>query len=265
MKCLKVRFIFYKNSNIFLGKIKVYITQLLIISFLFAIQVSSLAQEKIILTTEDYPPFNMTENGKITGIATDILREAFKRANIEYSLEMYPWVTAFQMTLKQKDTGVFSAVKTPEREMQFKWVGPIAEDNWVLIALKGSKIKINQFEDAKNYLIGVYNGDALYQHFMKSGFTIGKNIILTPKDRLNAVKLKEGHIDMWATESKLGFWLAKVEKVDNLKVLYVIKKTELYIAFNLNTDQNIINKLNFSIKEMKDDGTVDKINKLYLK
>lgn len=49
----------------------------------------------LVLLTENFPPYNMAKNGKnfaqdenINGIATDIVREMFKRAGITYSLTL---------------------------------------------------------------------------------------------------------------------------------------------------------------------------------
>lgn len=57
------------------------------------------ADYKVILLTENFPPYNMAINGKnfaqednIDGIAVDIIREMFKRAGIEYSMTLrFPW------------------------------------------------------------------------------------------------------------------------------------------------------------------------------
>jgi len=50
---------------------------------------------KIDLLTENFPPYNMADDGKnfardehITGIAADSVREMFKRAGIEYTLTL---------------------------------------------------------------------------------------------------------------------------------------------------------------------------------
>ena len=53
----------------------------------------------LVLLTENFPPYNMAKNGKnfaqdenINGIAVDIVREMFKRADVTYSLTLrFPW------------------------------------------------------------------------------------------------------------------------------------------------------------------------------
>ncbi len=53
----------------------------------------------LVLLTENFPPYNMAKNGKnfaqnqnLEGIAVDVLRETFKRADIGYSMTLrFPW------------------------------------------------------------------------------------------------------------------------------------------------------------------------------
>ena len=54
---------------------------------------------RVVLLTENFPPFNMAEDGKnyaadarIHGINADIVREMFRRTNIRYELTLrFPW------------------------------------------------------------------------------------------------------------------------------------------------------------------------------
>lgn len=53
------------------------------------------ADTSLVLLTENFPPYNMAKNGKnfaqdenIHGIAVDVVREIFKRADISYSLTL---------------------------------------------------------------------------------------------------------------------------------------------------------------------------------
>lgn len=61
------------------------ITRLFIPNFVFA------NETKISLFTEDnQPPFNMLVNEKISGLATELIEELFKREKIPYSIGMLP-------------------------------------------------------------------------------------------------------------------------------------------------------------------------------
>src|SRR5690606_38884279 len=119
---------------------------------------------KVILLTENFPPFNMAIDEKnfarddnIDGISADLTREVFKRAGIGYSLSLrFPWDRIYRLTLDKPNYGLFSTTFTEERKPLFKWVGPLAKSEWVLLAAPGSTIKVNSLEDARKYTISRY-------------------------------------------------------------------------------------------------------------
>ncbi|MGL4508165.1 MAG: transporter substrate-binding domain-containing protein, partial [Aeromonas sobria] len=53
------------------------------------------------------------------------------------------------------------------------------------------------------------------------------------------------------------------EKVANPKSVFVFKETQMSLAFNKDTPDELINKLNEILAVMKADGTIDKINAKY--
>lgn len=167
------------------------------------------------------------------------------------------------MGLEEKNTVVFSTTRTPEREALFKWVGPLVSNDWVFFAKKGSTIKINSLDDARKYSVGGYNGDATSEFLLKEKFEKGKNIQLATNEKQNALKLETGRIDLWATGSQLGPWIAKTEKTGKVVPLYTFKKTEMYAAFNKDTDEALIKKLNETLDKMKKDGSVGKLFEKY--
>jgi polar amino acid transport system substrate-binding protein len=60
------------------------------------------------ITTEEYPPFNLTDNGRVTGISTEIVRKIFDMTHIPYHIEMLPWQRAYTTAIEEKDTCVYS-------------------------------------------------------------------------------------------------------------------------------------------------------------
>jgi len=212
------------------------------------------------LTTEDAPPFNYTnDDGKtILGSATEAIHELFKRAKIDYTLTLYPWVRAIEMARTGKDTCVYSTTRTEEREKNFLWVGPVAPNDWMFFAKADSSITLSSVEDARKFKIGGYRGDAVTLFLERQKFTIDE----AANDEQNAKKLEAGRIELWATGSQAGPFVANKMKV-KIKPVLNIKKTELYLACNLSVAPETIAKLNATLQAMAKDGTTAKINKKY--
>jgi polar amino acid transport system substrate-binding protein len=226
------------------------------------------ADTSLVLLTENFPPYNMAKNGKnfaqdenIHGIAVDIVREIFKRADITYSLTLrFPWERIYKLALEKPGYGVFVMARLPEREKLFKWVGPIGPDDWVMLAKTDSKIALDSLAQARQYKIGAYKGDAIAETLAKQGL---KPIVVL-RDQDNARKLVNGQIDLWATGDPAGRYLARQEGVNDLKTVLRFNSAELYLALNKDVPDDVVARLQKALDELRKEGAVDAIMARYL-
>ena len=223
---------------------------------------------ELVLLTENFPPYNMARNGKnfaqdenINGIAVDIVREIFKRADISYSLTLrFPWERVYKLALENPGYGAFVMARLPDRERLFKWVGPIGPDDWIMLAKADSKISLETLEDARKYRIGAYKGDAIAMTLAKQGL---KPVVVL-RDQDNAKKLVNGQIDLWATGDPAGRYLARLEGVSGLKTVLRFNSAELYLALNKDVSDETVAKLQAALDQMRKEGKVDEIMAQYL-
>ena len=222
----------------------------------------------LVLLTENFPPYNMAKNGKnfaqdenINGIAVDIVREMFKRAEVTYSLTLrFPWERIYKLALEKPGYGVFVMARLPDRENLFKWVGPIGPDDWIMLAKADSKISLESLEQARKYKIGAYKGDAIAETLAKQGL---KPIVVL-RDQDNAKKLVNGQIDLWATGDPAGRYLARQDGVTGLKTVLRFNSAELYLALNKDVPDEIVAKLQAALDQLRKEGVVDDIMARYL-
>ncbi|WP_375740563.1 substrate-binding periplasmic protein [Pseudomonas boanensis] len=222
----------------------------------------------VVLLTENFPPYNMAINGKnfaqednIDGIAVDIVREMFKRAGVKYSLTLrFPWDRIYKLALEKPGYGVFVTARLPEREQSFKWVGPIGPDDWILLAPGDSPISLASLEEARKYKIGAYKGDAIAEYLAQQKL----EPITALRDQENARKLEKGQIDLWATGDPAGRYLAKQEGVAGLKTVLRFNQAELYLALNKEVPDEVVQKLQAALDQMRSEGFVDEILNSYL-
>lgn len=222
----------------------------------------------MVLLTENFPPYNMAKNGKnfaqdenISGIATDIVREIFKRAEITYSLTLrFPWERVYKLALEKPGYGVFVMARLPDREKLFKWVGPIGPDDWIMLAKADSKITLETLDDARKYKIGAYKGDAIAETLAKQGL---KPIVVL-RDQDNAKKLVSGQIDLWATGDPAGRYLARQDGVTGLKTVLRFNSAELYLALNKDVPDETVAKLQAALDQLRKEGVVEDIMARYL-
>ncbi|MFJ4144518.1 substrate-binding periplasmic protein [Pseudomonas sp. NPDC089734] len=217
----------------------------------------------LVLLTENYPPYNMAVDGKnfaqednIDGISVEVVREMFKRSGIGYSMTLrFPWERIYKLALEKNGYGVFSTVRTPEREKLFKWVGPIGPVDWVMLARDDSAITLDNLEQAEAYQVGAYKGDAVAESLIIKGF----NPVLMLRDQDNPRKLVNGQIDLWATADPVGRYLARQEGITDLKTVLRFHSAELFLALNKGTPDEVVSRLQKSLDEMRAEGWVSKV------
>ncbi|QBF24740.1 ABC transporter substrate-binding protein [Pseudomonas tructae] len=226
------------------------------------------AAQPLVLLTENFPPYNMAKNGKsfardegINGIATDIVREMFRRAEVPYSITLrFPWARSYQKALDTPDHGIFVLAREPEREALFKWVGPIGPDDWILLAPAGSTLRLEHLEQAKGLRIGAYKGDAIAAYLTSQGFA--PELML--RDRDNARKLQRGEIDLWASGDPAGRYLARQDNIHGLMTVLRFHGSELYLALNRQVPDEVVARLQGALEQMRADGFVEAVFARYL-
>ncbi|KTT04064.1 amino acid ABC transporter substrate-binding protein [Pseudomonas oryzihabitans] len=226
------------------------------------------ADYRVVLFTENFPPYNMAVDGKnfardasIEGISTDLVREMFKRAKLSYDLSLrFPWERIYNLTLENANYGIFSTTRTPEREALFKWVGPLAPTSWVVLAPQNSTITLAGIKDLAKYRVGAYQNDAVSRYLESEGLAP----INALRDQENVAKLQNGQLDLWATTDPVGRYLAKQAGVTQLKTVLRLREASLYLALNKDTPDEVVTRLQQALDAMRKEGVVDGITKRYL-
>ena len=106
----------------------------------------------VVLLTENFPPYNMSINGKnfaqednIDGIAVDIVREMFKRAGVKYSLTLrFPWDRIYKLALEKPGYGVFVTARLPDSA----WLERFSVDNTGQVGFQGQSQQAAKLLDA---------------------------------------------------------------------------------------------------------------------
>jgi polar amino acid transport system substrate-binding protein len=219
------------------------------------------APAPLTLLTEEYAPYNWTrQGGQLTGISTDIVNALMQRAGMPMKgPRVLPWARAMALTTLQDNTCVYTAARTPEREGQFQWVGPIASLEWVLFARTADKVHLPNLAAAKPLRIGTYIGNASVALLRTQGLTIEE----TSSDKYNPVKLNMRRIDLWAVGRVPGILLLRQNKISGIEPVYSISKTDMYLACNPELDPTVVAHLNKVLRDMYADHTIASIYASY--
>ena len=106
------------------------------------------AAAELRLLTEEAPPTSFLHDGEPDGYAVEVVHELIRRTGSSASVELLPWTRAYHLAKSEADTGLFSVVRTVERESSFQWVGPILRGSTRFYSLKTSGLQIDSLEQA---------------------------------------------------------------------------------------------------------------------
>jgi len=165
----------------------------------------------------------------------------------------------YQQTLDDAGYGLFSTARTAEREGLFKWVGPIASNEWVLFSKGDSSIQLNSLDDARRYRIGGYKGDAKTQFLLDRGLEVQTAL----RDSENVKKLERGQIDLWMTSNQAGRFVARQKGLGDLRVVQNRHTADLYLALNLQTPDELVQKLQNALDSLRAEGALRSIEARY--
>ena len=231
------------------------------------------AQPPVRVMTENLPPFNFIQDGRIVGIATEVVEAIFHQVGCPIAqgeIQMYPWTRAYSEVQHVPDTALYAMARTAEREQLFKWVGPISAVTIGVIAKKNRGIKITDVEDFKQYQIGTVRDGAPEQLLLKAGVSAGQlSRLAFPK--MNIKKLQTDRIDLFVFNVQTTRYLMLTLGInpEDYETVFPLKKMDLYIGLHKDTSATLVAALQAALDGMKqpgDDGVsrFEKIVEKYL-
>lgn len=228
------------------------------------------ADESIRLMTEEFPPYQFYEgegeNRVLTGISIEIIKAIQKKIGNNDPIKVYPWSRGLKLLAKHKNSALFSTMRTPGRESKYNWVGPLAKLDMVFFTRAGSELDVHSIEDAKKIRkIGVTKNVAGHEMLLNMGFA-NLDVLQSGADDKNLKRLVKGRVDAWPTSYYAGIYNARKQGVlDQVEVIkeFSILSGHLYIAFNKETDNQIIHQWQSALDLLKSDGVIDEIMHKY--
>jgi polar amino acid transport system substrate-binding protein len=225
--------------------------------------VTKTASVELRIYTENSPPANYLADGRLRGLAVEIVREILRRHNLPDTIAVVPWARGYSLALNQPNVALFSTTRLPQREKLFKWVGPLYSQTWGLYGKQGSGIKINSLEEARRVArIGTYHQDAKEQYLLAQGF---QNLVSANKNLSNIRHLIDGSIDLWVSSDYNMPFLARQAGIepDKLELVFAFKKVQNYIAFSVQTPDSWIHQWQQTLDAIKRDRTYDRLSSRY--
>lgn len=209
------------------------------------------------LMAEEYPPYSYHRDGEDRGVFIDLVQMIqAKLGESPSEINFYPWARGYKKLQTGEGDVLFPMCMTSERSVMFKFVGPVFWDDIYFFRKKGSGIKLKKFADAKGVdKISVTRDDIFQLNLDRLGYT---NLDLSTSPRSDLMKLLNDRVDLVPMGRKvISYFFKQNPELDFNRIERVgppIFFTTNYIAFSLDTPDEVVLKWQAAFDELKKDG-----------
>lgn len=219
------------------------------------------------VVTEELPPYNMVQGGKVTGMSTEVVEAAFKEMGLAPTIQVLPWARAYDLALHGDTVMIYSITRTPEREPLLQWAGTLASTRWFLFSAQAHPVALASLQEAldKHYQIATVNQDVGECFLLQAHFKVGRTLQPSNHHALNYEKLKQGHVALWIADERNGLYMARKAGDIPEQVLHrslELPKLEgggLSVAFSRNTPAETVDAFRKALLHVHEDGRYEAI------
>ncbi|MFO7712936.1 substrate-binding periplasmic protein [Desulfosarcina sp.] len=230
-------------------------TALFVVMVILLHPVACPATAGMTLITEEFPPFNYSDGGSLTGVTTQVVREITRRLHMADDIAVMPWGRGYKRLLGEPNVVLFTTARTQERESLFHWVGPLYTVRLGFYARKSDPRRIASLEAAKQVdTIATYKDDFREQLLKSLGFN---NLDSSNSPQSDILKLVSGRVDLWFFDNIGAPNVARKAGIDpqEIKEVFTYQQHVSYIAISKQTSPAIVKQWQATLDEMKADGT----------
>lgn len=172
----------------------------------------------------------------------DLVRR-IELAGIRVHLQRLPWERGRRLT--EQDGCLAPLARLPEREHSYRWIGPIAYDNWVLFSRADTAAPAS-LEALRGERVGVQSGSGVARLLAERGVRLDQ----TSDDRNNVQKLLVGRFDFWASPGmRARHMIADAGLSSRIVPRLVLDRSALYIACSLDLDPTLLGRVGKALEQ----------------
>jgi len=178
----------------------IIVPMLLVLTLPAAATAADEALPQFLIMTEHWVPYQFEENGSIQGISVDLLVDLLRRVGSQQGrtdIQMVPWARGYRYAQRTENAILFLTSRTPQRKRLFKWVGPVIQNRWMLIAKKRRHLRPDSPVALMNYTYGTVIEDVGEQYLLDVGI---------PKEQLERTSAYPNCIKMLRVDRVVMSW-----------------------------------------------------------
>lgn len=198
---------------------------------------------------------------KQPGALRELVDALCKRLDLAPEVEFMPWRRALYVAITTPHTAIFPVTRLPERETQYRWLAPLYEENYTLMALKGSDFDVQRPQDMTGKRVALLRGAAQSAILRELGF----------EHLVEASSIDEVHRFLLAGMADGAFGeraiihrsLAMRGEEKNFRLGRPVRTTTAWLAGSLDIGESEADRWRAAMAELVADGTQKRIFRQY--
>lgn len=224
----------------------------------------SFSEKIVTLATDSLPPYHSPDIEGY-GFFAEIVKEAFAIENYELVLKFVPWNRAMEYGEKGIYDGVIGALYSDEREISFLFSDPVYPYKFILYTNKSTIKSREEFDKMKNLKLGQVKG---YHYPIEKDLIKNYTIIYSSTIHNNLNALINKRVDFIIESNPVIENLISNKFKDKGNLIHgidIFSENDFFIMISKKASNStiILEDFNKGLKEIKKNGTYDKILKKY--
>jgi polar amino acid transport system substrate-binding protein len=215
------------------------------------------------MLTDNHPPLHFQQGNQLVGFGVDVVQALAERTGDQVHLQQVPLLRALRVATTEPATGVFTVLRTAERDGLYQWVGPLIDVETALYSANTQQ-PVRSLQDASTQgRIAVPRTWLAYDYLRKQGLN---NLygVETPEQMMRLARL--GRIEFVVADTLSIATLAREEGLAPSQLHYQmpLMKQGTYIAFSPQTDARQVARWQQALDEMNRDGRLEQLKQRWL-
>lgn len=219
--------------------------------------------------TENLAPLNYEDEatGTPRGFSVELLRLMAGELSLPLDIEVRPWPRAVQALGQTANSLLFSLTRTPERESQFQWVGPISARRILIYRLsERSDVRLSNLQQLHGLKLGVVRDSATAKQLLDEGLQPDKDIEWARDDASNMRKLLAGRMELLVMLDWAAAWHLRQLQLPYATLTPVmahdVAKSYWY-GLPPDTEPALVRRLQATLDKLKRDGRYEQLRQRY--
>ncbi len=234
----------------------------LVIMSVFMMTPATVLANKLIFNTQEFAPFNYTENGKVAGPAAEIIRKICTDITASCEIKSLPWRRAQHDVKEGTANALFVIGWNQERSTWLDFSPPLLNTEYGFFVNTSNTKPFNTIADFDGLKVGVFGPSNTSKSLNNLSVSDLKNIVIdmTADDISAFKKLEVNRVGTVYSNREVGKAMIDEHKLSGLKYALSHRKLKYYIGFSKQyAPTELVTRFNSRFMELHSQGVIQSI------